>query len=578
VTGYTWRRRELPGARAFVLALSGALLWAGAYGVGLLVFDRGLRRAMELLVWLGGGVMPVAWVVFALQYTGRSGLLSRRRVAGLAVPPAVFVGLLSLPETRPLLLSGYRIESTAGAATVAFDLTPVAWAYVGYEYLLLGVGVAVVGELLASRAAYRRRAAILIGVVAASAVTSVAYYLGVGPLPRVDLTPTLFSVAGAVFAYGLFGEEILALSPATRRIGREVALDGLGDPVFVVEDGRIVDTNDAAGRVLSGPPGDCFGRPIEAVLGADLDGGGEGGEEGRPGTVLLDTDRGRREFDVTTAPVESADGRRIGRTVVLHDVSDRVRQRQRIEVLNRALRHNIRNDAGTILGVAELLSDDDRDADAGEFVTEPIATVEAAARDLVAVGRKAREVDQLLSDAGGVERVTVAAVVDDAVTDVTRGGPAVAERDIAVSVAPDLAVHTERAVLRLVLKNLVENALEHGAPTRTDGGQRVDGDPDTSRESAVDAPVRVSARTVRVDGERAVAVTVADDGPGIPEAELSAVEAGSETALRHGSGLGLWVVDWGVRTLGGTVEYDTTAGTTATVRVPDRAAAVDERG
>ena len=59
---------------------------------------------------------------------------------------------------------------------------------------------------------------------------------------------------------------------------------------------------------------------------------------------------------------------------------------------------------------------------------------------------------------------------------------------------------------------------------------------------------------VRVErGERPgwIAVHVVDRGPGIPVHELSALHADEETPLQHGSGLGLWLVRFVVRRLGG---------------------------
>jgi signal transduction histidine kinase len=37
-------------------------------------------------------------------------------------------------------------------------------------------------------------------------------------------------------------------------------------------------------------------------------------------------------------------------------------------------------------------------------------------------------------------------------------------------------------------------------------------------------------------------VTVIDDGPGIPAVDQDALQAGTETPLRHTSGVGLWLV------------------------------------
>jgi signal transduction histidine kinase len=119
-------------------------------------------------------------------------------------------------------------------------------------------------------------------------------------------------------------------------------------------------------------------------------------------------------------------------------------------------------------------------------------------------------------------------------------------------VPADLSVRTDPAVLAVVFENLIENAVEH---------------------NDADAPV-VTVRSVDVD-DGTVAVEVEDNGPGVPDHELDVLDATEETALEHGSGLGLWIVKWGVASLGGTVAFDISdTGTTARVSLP--AAEADE--
>jgi signal transduction histidine kinase len=67
-------------------------------------------------------------------------------------------------------------------------------------------------------------------------------------------------------------------------------------------------------------------------------------------------------------------------------------------------------------------------------------------------------------------------------------------------------------------------------------------------------------------------IEVRDDGPGIPEQERSVLLEGTETPLRHGSGLGLWLVYWGVVRLGGDLQFREREprGSTVAVRLPDR--------
>jgi signal transduction histidine kinase len=75
--------------------------------------------------------------------------------------------------------------------------------------------------------------------------------------------------------------------------------------------------------------------------------------------------------------------------------------------------------------------------------------------------------------------------------------------------------------------------------------------------------------SVEKQGKTAV-LKVADDGPGISHAELEVLERREETQLQHGSGVGLWLVDWIIDLSQGDLGYETRepSGTVATVRVP----------
>jgi sensor histidine kinase regulating citrate/malate metabolism len=63
-------------------------------------------------------------------------------------------------------------------------------------------------------------------------------------------------------------------------------------------------------------------------------------------------------------------------------------------------------------------------------------------------------------------------------------------------------------------------------------------------------------------------IEVTDTGPGINEHEMKVFEQAKETKLHHDSGLGLWLVWWGVDRLGGEVWFDVDGGTTVTLALP----------
>ena len=64
-------------------------------------------------------------------------------------------------------------------------------------------------------------------------------------------------------------------------------------------------------------------------------------------------------------------------------------------------------------------------------------------------------------------------------------------------------------------------------------------------------------------------ITVADDGPGLPETEREVLETGKETPLAHGQGLGLWLAYWLITNLHGQLEVtELQQGTTVEIRLP----------
>jgi len=517
-----------PGAKWFVATILTITVWTTVYGVALLVPEPSARLALEAITWGCLGWLGYVFVGFALGYTGRRETLESSLFRGLALVPAA-VTVLALSNGRAgLLWSETVVGTTAAGTVVSYTIEPLGYLAIFAAMLFVVFGTMLVFDTVLSYGPLYRREAIAVGLSPVPPGLAVLVWaLGFGP--AANLTTLAFLPHLAFDTYAFVRGDMFEYSPATRRAGERAAIDDIATPVAIVDvAGRIVNLNPAAEAML--------GVAKQVALTESLDGRIDG-DRFVPGE---DDDRfgvanggRRRAYKLQQSELTDGAGTQLGYTVVFQDITDEIRRERRLEVLNRFLRHNVRNESVVIQARAELLGET-LDGDEAEHA----ATIERAVDRLVASGDKARTLSAAGTDDADREPVALRELVVETVD------PLAAEYEgtVTVAVPDDLTVRSQPVLLGVVVENRVENALQHVPEAN------------------------VTVRAV-VDGDE-VALSVTDDGPGIPDHELGVLERGEETALSHGSGMGLWLVSWAATTLGADLGFETSDGTTVTVRVP----------
>ncbi|WP_276302254.1 response regulator [Halorussus lipolyticus] len=249
----------------------------------------------------------------------------------------------------------------------------------------------------------------------------------------------------------------------------------------------------------------------------------------------------RHAFDETERRVLSKFGTSLAYAIdTVQTRKELVQREQRLQVFNRILRHNLRNDLNVVLGRAENIGENFPPARSEAEV------IEQKASELIEISEKAREVGKTLDREDPAEtQIDVTECVERTCEEFRQSHP---EAEIVTRLPESVVVFADKT-LEAALGELVENAIEHN-----------DGDPSVT--------VTVTVSSAEEDAEW-VEVTVSDDGPGIPEDERAVLTEGKETALHHGSGLGLWLTNWIVGKFGGEIAFDDyhTSGGTVTLRL-----------
>jgi signal transduction histidine kinase len=238
------------------------------------------------------------------------------------------------------------------------------------------------------------------------------------------------------------------------------------------------------------------------------------------------------------------------------DVTDRRERERQLLVMDRLLRHNLRNEMNLILGHAEQAREN-----GGEAVATDVSRIVETGEHLLRTVDKERDIVALLTND------PVPATVDlvDTVADICGR---LRDRHPAATIEttlPDTAAARAVPKLSLAVYELVTNAIEHAdendptvAVTVTTG----DGDGETDGDGEDDG-----------DNGR-VTLSVADECPPIPIQEIRVLRGERDVrSVYHGSGLGLWLVYWAVDRSDGDLEFRTAdRGNTVSISL----AAVDD--
>ncbi|MFB6125834.1 MAG: PAS domain S-box protein [Halolamina sp.] len=314
-----------------------------------------------------------------------------------------------------------------------------------------------------------------------------------------------------------------------------VFADG-GAAIEDVNDG-FVDTFGFAAETLRGEdPRDVIVPPDEREPVADIRRRLRAGETVET-ELRRETTDGVRQFEISVVPVDRTPTKTVA-YALYRDVTERNRRRRRLAVLNRILRHDVRNAMNVVGGYARSI----RQAATDERVVEWTETIGERAEGLLSLAERARSAEEVLDPGGGdVERCDIGAVVRDAADTVRTDHP---EAEVALD-GVDSAVVGADPNVDLAVSQLLRNAVVHhdGKPTVE---VAVEADPET------------------------VTVAVTDDGPGIPDVEREVLTGERPVdQLHHGSGLGLWLVKWVVVQSGGELAFEThDCGTTVRATLP----------
>lgn len=563
---YSWRRRSMgEWAVSFAVLAFAIAFWSFAYGLEVAAETQVAKLFWAKIEYVGIVTVPVAWFVFALQYTNRAGWLTRRWLLALCISPALTLLFVFTNEAHGLIWTEIGMDSSGPIPVLATTHGVWFWIHSAYSYILIIAGAILLIQAFARYPrAYRRQNASLVAGALLPLVANVIFLSGVLPLPHLDYTTFSFAICCLLIANAIFRYRLFELVPVARR----TAVDNMRDGLIVLDlQNRILDINPAALNLFQRPATEMVGYPLYQFL--------------QDQAYILDSFRDitdmETEIDVNTpdrlrtfalqiSPLHDGRDHLSGRMITFHDITARKEAEQALarardealaasrfksELLAR-VSHELRTPLNVILGYTEMLQE-------GIFGPLTPAQWEPTQKIVASTDFLARQVNELLDLARlevGQLQVNIREMsVADVVRDVHEKMVVLADAK-GIQLLSQVQDNVPAIVMgdpnrtTQILLNLVGNAIKF-----SDGGV-------------------VQQQVLVADGR--LLLRVSDQGIGIPaEMQETIFEPfmqvdGSLTRQRSGTGLGLAIVKQLTELMAGniTLESKVAQGSTFTICLP----------
>lgn len=519
----------------YSLLLLAAATWSAAYG-----FELASLSLEQMLLWIkieyiGICALPPLWLVFCFNYIGRERWINPYTLGvlilySLATYVAVFTN-----SNHHIFYTSVSLDATAGPfPLLAIETGPwyVLHTIIFYGLVILGY-VALFFHLASSKTIYRKQNLIIIISTLVPLLVNIGYiFFDLRPYGHIDLTPFAFLATSFILAMGLLKVGLFDLMP----IARSKVINQMDNGfVLIDEQGRISDFNASFVKLSKVPEGELLTMSLDELFNQRI-------SSPSASSDLLEF--GDEYYELSWVEINHG-SKTVGQSILFKNVSERVssdnrlkEQRLELENLNglkdrlfSIVAHDLRGPLRNLQEVfslihAGVLSDKEK-----EFLLEELSR---------SVDQSVGLMENLLSWASSQQKgeniKPEAFNLNELFQEVLNSINSLISKkslEVKLEIEPSLAVFADREMIKIVLRNLIGNAIKF------------------SHQGA--------AITILVQLNEGVSIAISDQGIGMSTKELDQLfsldlRSRKGTSNEEGSGLGLMLCKDFIEKNGGKLE------------------------
>jgi PAS domain S-box-containing protein len=371
-----------------VIVMAAVTVWSWSAAAGLWSNNPVLIILAQVTETAALAIIPVAFMQFSLQYTGRMPRSGTISWGLLLILPTILAALLIVNAIVPVVLTSNPLPPDL-ASSDGSSPGLVFWTFFTYGSVLMLTGIAIILQHHQSTSGvFRGQLACLLIAVLPPLLTYAGFAFRIRPFDIINLAPVTGIISVVALTAGIEQFSLFDLVP----VECGVVLRQIPTGIMLLDGkGRIVETNMAARQLLGIGDRDIMGFLIGAVLPPhEIPPAQQQKNRGeRRHTLKRERDGMVQYIDFRCIPLTVMSGELHGYVILLADITDQhlmdkslTMARKKINLLTGITRHDILNQLTIIVMHNELLKETTRDPTLAKSVDEQMKAAKTIHRQI----------------------------------------------------------------------------------------------------------------------------------------------------------------------------------------------------
>jgi diguanylate cyclase (GGDEF)-like protein/PAS domain S-box-containing protein len=323
---FVWRKRPAVAVVPFAWTMLGLSIWSATYSMELFFSSLPTIQFLMNIEYLGIVSTSVFFLFFALEYTGKSHLLTLRNRLVIWVVPLMILLLVWTNASHHLMWDMEIISESVILKLLEVRYGLFFWIHSIYLYvLILFASILLIVEMTQRPSNYRIQVNFIILGILTPVVGGILSTSKLNPIPNLVVMPLLFLPAGLGLAWAIARRHLLEILP----LEQHAILKNMKDGIIVIDlNKRVLYINPLIEKLIGRLEADVLGQPLNHIskeygelLASHLTGTEHKGE------ILIGTGDQAKVFEVTVSPFLSLDASQSvsdpNSMVILHDITER---------------------------------------------------------------------------------------------------------------------------------------------------------------------------------------------------------------------------------------------------------------